>query len=174
MIVHRKSVVKVTGDNDAAEVYGDWSYGKVIANLIGNGVEDLRWQPLFDRALLVEKGDLAQHRISGGGLRRTIDNPDVVAKIARDLGQHTCVGCNSGPLFKREIETIQNDAMRHYGSGVSDAGCVLPKLIGIRRTNQGCSKDLRKRSIRIKYSPQVVGRYCATHRRISAAGPLPS
>src|SRR5271169_2054966 len=117
MIVRRQSIVKVTGDDDTAEVYSGRSYGKVIANLIGNGVENLLWQPFLDRALLVKKGDLAQHRISGGRLGRTVDNPDVVAKIARDLGEHTRVGCNAGALFKREIEAVENDAMGHYDPG---------------------------------------------------------
>jgi len=126
MIVYRQSVVKVTSDNDTTEVYGGRSHRQVIANLIGNGVKDLDWQPLLDRALLIEKGDLALHRISGGRLRRTVDNPDVVAKIARDLSEHTRIGCYSSPLFKREIETIENDAIGHYGPGRCRMWANLP------------------------------------------------
>src|SRR6516165_7096249 len=117
MIVRRQSIVKVTGDDDTAEVYGDRSYGKIIANLIGNGVENLFWQPFLDRALLVKKGDLAKYGVLGRSLRRTVDNSDIVTEIARDPGQHTRIGSDSGPFLKCEVETIENDTLHHSDPG---------------------------------------------------------
>src|SRR5271156_1573430 len=113
MIVHRKEGVELTGDDNATEFQRGRLDRKIVANLIGDEAEDFRRQRPFDRAPLVEKGNLPQHRIPGRGLGRTIDNPDLVAEVARDPAQRTRISGNSSPLFEREMETIEDDAVGH-------------------------------------------------------------
>src|ERR1700746_2324840 len=113
MIVHRKEGVELTGDDNAAELDRGGLPRKLIADLIGDKAEDFPGQGPFDGAPLIEKGNFAQHRVSGGRLWRTIDDPDLVAQIARDPAQHTRVSGNSSTLFQREIETIEDDAIGH-------------------------------------------------------------
>ena len=86
-----------------------------------------------------------------------------VVSSSRDHSSSTCVFASP----HRRWSGMRSCAARN-------AELALPKLTGSRHANQSCSKVLRKRSIRTKYSLQVVGWYCATRRRISAAVPVPS
>src|SRR5215469_8763906 len=59
--------------------------------------------------LLIEKTDLAQHRVFRRGVRRSVDNSHFVSEFVSDLDHHTRIGRNPGSLLERQIKAIKKN-----------------------------------------------------------------
>src|SRR5271165_1308502 len=106
----RPSRLELPADNDAVERHRDWLDRYEAAELIGDAIDDQPDDRGFDGLLLVEKGDFAQHRVFWRGLRRGVDDPDIIAELAYDPGQDPGVGGNPGSLGKRKVEAVIKNA----------------------------------------------------------------
>src|SRR6516164_9651675 len=87
LIEHWQCRGELPSNNGAAKLNGRRLYRKMIANLIGNIVNEFCRYRALDRPFLVKKGDLPQQPVLWRDLRGAINYANLVAELSRDLGQ---------------------------------------------------------------------------------------
>jgi len=117
-VVHSESIVELSGDNSTTQLNRHRLDRQLIAGLINSKIEKLPCRKLFlsnriCRSFCVKKSDFSEQRICGWREGSAVNNADVMAEVAGDTGQHTCVGGNPRPLREREIQAVKDDPMRH-------------------------------------------------------------
>src|SRR5271169_6556323 len=97
-MMRRQRRFELAADHDAVQLHRERPDRRKTPQLVGETVDDLPRQRYLDLPLLVEKRHLAQQWVFGRLVRRGIDDPDLAAEVADDLGQHPRIGRDASTL----------------------------------------------------------------------------